>query len=53
MFALPIAWSRLNKHVSVATDMRATIKDIVRNSVFYKRSVLRLYNQARQAVDGQ
>jgi hypothetical protein len=35
------------------TDMHVTIKDIIRNSVFYKRFVLRLYNQARQAVDGQ
>jgi hypothetical protein len=35
MFSLSIAWQRLDKHISVATDTKASIEGIVRDGVFY------------------
>jgi hypothetical protein len=36
MITLSVARQRLDKHVSAATDLKVTIKDIVRNGVAYK-----------------
>jgi hypothetical protein len=30
-----IAWLRLDKHVSAATDTRATIEEVVEKDIFY------------------